>query len=217
MRRTVGRSNRLLRKYHTAPSRTPYFVLFKLSVVPQPHPRAAGGSLCLWRRYSGGVSILDRVKGILPGSKQPLVPDEPVSYMPIGVVHSRVKTSMPSGWEEVTSDVILRDGMLEALEGLEGFSHVIVVFHMHEVPAEEQRLRVVVGTDSAERGVLATRSQRRPNAIGVAVVAVVQRLGSVLRVKGLDAIDGTPVLDLKPYLPQYDAVADAKLPPWAQR
>ena len=67
------------------------------------------------------------------------------------------------------------------------------------------------------RGVLATRSQRRPNPIGVSVVAVVQRRKGVLRVQGLDAIDGTPVLDIKPYLPPYDSVPDARMPDWVTR
>jgi tRNA-Thr(GGU) m(6)t(6)A37 methyltransferase TsaA len=68
-----------------------------------------------------------------------------------------------------------------------------------------------------ERGVLATRSQLRPNPIGTSVVKVLRRRKSVLRVQGLDALDGTPVLDIKPYLPAYDAVPEAVLPPWAVR
>jgi tRNA (Thr-GGU) A37 N-methylase len=83
------------------------------------------------------------------------------------------------------------------------------------VPEEVRRLKLPVGTDASERGVLSTRSQLRPNGIGVAVVPVLHRRKAVLRVKGLDALDGTPVLDLKPYLPFYDAVQDAKLPDWA--
>jgi tRNA (Thr-GGU) A37 N-methylase len=63
--------------------------------------------------------------------------------------------------------------------------------------------------------VLATRSPRRPNPIGVAVVPLVRRRRNILRVRGLDALDGTPVLDVKPYLPHYDSVPEAKLPEWA--
>ena len=104
-----------------------------------------------------------------------------------------------------------------ALEALEGFSHAIVVFHLDRVPEAARRLSVPVGADGAlvDRGVLATRSQLRPNPIGVSVVRIVLRRKAVLRVRGLDALDGTPVLDLKPYLPPYDAVPDAKLPDWA--
>ena len=101
-----------------------------------------------------------------------------------------------------------------ALEGIEAFSHVIVVFHIDRVPEEEKRLRVSVGQGS-ERGVLATRSQRRPNPIGVSVVRLLHRRKTVLRVQGLDATDGTPVLDIKPYLPAYDGVPETRLPSWA--
>jgi tRNA (Thr-GGU) A37 N-methylase len=65
--------------------------------------------------------------------------------------------------------------------------------------------------------VLATRSQRRPSAIGVAVVPLLRRRHNILRVQGLDAIDGTPVLDIKPYLPPYDSVPDARMPDWVTR
>jgi tRNA-Thr(GGU) m(6)t(6)A37 methyltransferase TsaA len=161
------------------------------------------------------MSILDRLRGLLPAGK-PLVPREPVSYKPIGVVRNHVKSSRPLGWEDVRSDIFLRDDLVESIEGLQDFSHVIVVFHFDQVPESERRLSLPVGTDGVERGVLATRSQRRPNAIGVSVVPIIHRRLGVLRVLGLDAIDGTPVLDLKPYLPGFDAVADAKLPVWAQ-
>ncbi|HLF77599.1 MAG TPA: tRNA (N6-threonylcarbamoyladenosine(37)-N6)-methyltransferase TrmO [Dehalococcoidia bacterium] len=161
------------------------------------------------------MSILDRLRGLLPAAK-PLVPREPVIYRPIGVVRNHVKSPRPHGWEDVRSDIFLRDDLVEAMEGLQDFSHVIVVFHFDKVPESERSLSLPVGNDGLERGVLASRSQRRPNGIGVAVVPIVHRRQGVLRVVGLDAIDGTPVLDLKPYLPGYDAVADAKLPAWAQ-
>ena len=166
-------------------------------------------------RYSAPVGFLDRLKGLLPRGR-PLVPREPVTYRPVGVVHNHVRTSRLSGWDDVRSDIFLREDLAGALEGLDDFSHVIVVFHVDKVPESEQRLRLPVGTDGVERGVFATRSQRRPNAIGISVVPIVHRRLGVLRVVGLDAIDGTPVLDLKPYLPAFDAALDAKLAPWAE-
>jgi tRNA-Thr(GGU) m(6)t(6)A37 methyltransferase TsaA len=161
------------------------------------------------------MRLIDRLRDALPGAR-PLVSREPVTYRPIAVVHNHVKAPRPQGWEGVRSDIFLREDLIESMEGLEGFSHVIVVFHLDQVPESERRLRLQVGTDARERGVFATRSQRRPNAIGVSVVPIVHRRQGVLRVIGLDAIDGTPVLDIKPYLPAFDAVADAKLPDWAQ-
>ena len=162
------------------------------------------------------MSFLDRLRGALP-NRNAVVPREPVSYRPIGVVRNRVRESTTNGWEDVRSDIILREDLVEALDALEGFSHVIVVFHMDRIPEEARRLTVRVGNeaDPPERGVLATRSQLRPNPIGVAVVPVLHRRQGVLRVSGLDALDGSPVLDLKPYLPAYDSFHGATLPAWA--
>jgi tRNA-Thr(GGU) m(6)t(6)A37 methyltransferase TsaA len=134
----------------------------------------------------------------------------------VGIVRNRIATSRPHGWQDVRSDIFLSDDLVDALDGLQDFSHVIVVFDMHKVPENERRLMLAVGRDGLERGVFATRSQRRPNAIGVSVVRLVHRRMGVLRVKGLDAIDGTVVLDLKPYLPAYDSIPDARLPAWAR-
>lgn len=102
------------------------------------------------------------------------------------------------------------------LEGIDGYSHLIVVFAFHRVPEGERRERVS-SRDARipEQGVLATRSQLRPNAVGVAVVPLLKRRKNILRVEGLDAIDGTPVLDIKPYYPNYDAVPGARVPDWA--
>ena len=164
------------------------------------------------------MSLLERIRNVLPGGK-PLIPREPVSYRAIGVVRNPVKKSRPDSWESVRSDIILRDELEAALDAIEGFSHVIVVFHIDRVPQEAQRLQIAVGNEDEppQRGVLATRSQLRPNPIGTSVVKVLHRRKGVLRVQGLDALDGTPVLDIKPYLPQYDSVPEAQLPPWAQR
>lgn len=147
------------------------------------------------------------------------IPNEPVTYRPIGVVRNRVRESRASGWEDVRSEIVMLDELAPALEAIEGFSHLIVIFHMDRVPDDVRRLQIQVGNEDSppERGVLATRSQLRPNAIGVSVVELNERAGVVLRVTGLDALDGTAVLDVKPYLPQFDAFVDASLPAWALR
>ena len=160
----------------------------------------------------------DRVRNLFAKGSA-VIPREPVSYRPIGIVRNRVRESMPGGWETIRSDILLRDDLVDSVDWLAGFSHVIVVFHMDRIPEEEKRLTIPVGNEEEppERGILATRSQLRPNPIGVSVVQVLHRRQGVLRVRGLDALDGSPVLDLKPYLPQYDAIFDATLPAWALR
>jgi tRNA-Thr(GGU) m(6)t(6)A37 methyltransferase TsaA len=146
------------------------------------------------------------------------VPREPVSVRPIGIVRNNVKQPRMDGWAEVRSDIIVRDELGPALDGIEGYSHVIVVFAFHKVPESEQVLRVTPRGDARipEQGVLATRSQLRPSLIGVSVVKQLRRRHNILRVEGLDAIDGTPVLDIKPYFPNYDAVPAAGIPDWAR-
>jgi tRNA-Thr(GGU) m(6)t(6)A37 methyltransferase TsaA len=146
------------------------------------------------------------------------VPREPVMLRPIGVVRNGVRTPRTESWASVRSDIIVRDELTDALDGIDGYSHVIVVFAFDRVPESAQRMRVRPGHDARvpEQGVLATRSQVRPNPVGVSVVRLLKRRGNILRVQGLDAIDGTPVLDVKPYFPNYDAVADAGIPAWAR-
>ena len=114
---------------------------------------------------------------------------------------------------ETTSDIVVNDNLTEALDGLEEFSHIIVLYWMHQAanrsqpptkvhPRGEQKLPLV--------GVFATRSPNRPNPVGKATVRLLERQGNTLKVSGLDAIDGTPVIDIKPYIPGYDSPIDSK-------
>ncbi len=161
---------------------------------------------------------LDGLRGLF-GLRIPPVPREPAVFRPVGVVRNGVREKY-EGWESVRSDLIFRDDLLDALDGIETYSHIIVLFQLHVVPAEERttgRIHPRGDQRLPEQGVLATRSQRRPNAIGVAVVPLLRRRKNILRVRGLDAIDGTPVLDIKPYIPRYDSVPNAKVPDWTTR
>ena len=152
------------------------------------------------------------------GRRRPAVPREPVSVRPIGVVRNGVTQPRPGAWDSVRSDVILRDELGAMLDGIEGYSHIIVVFAFDRVPESERRERIRPRGDARvpEQGVLATRSQLRPSPLGVSVVPLLKRRRNILRVQGLDAIDGTPVLDVKPYFPNYDAVPDARIPEWTR-
>ena len=146
------------------------------------------------------------------------VPREPVSVRPIGVVRNGVRESRMDGWEQLKSDILIRDELTGMLDGIEGYSHIIVVFAFDKVPESAQKDRIHPRGDARlpEQGVLATRSQVRPSPIGVSVVKLLRRRHNVLRVEALDAIDGTPVLDIKPYFPNYDAVPTAGIPEWAK-
>jgi tRNA (adenine37-N6)-methyltransferase len=159
------------------------------------------------------VSRFEWVRKVF-GGPRPLLSHDPITYRPIGVVRNRVTAPPAAGWQAVRSDIILHEELELALDDLDGFSHVIVLFHFNAIPGDVPRpLKQQVG--EREVGLFATRHQLRPNLIGVGVARIVHRRKNVLRVRGLDAYNGTPVLDLKPYLPPYDAVPEAELPDWA--
>ncbi len=134
----------------------------------------------------------------------------------IGAVRNSVKEPRPDGWERVESEIVLAPDLAEATEGLALYSHVTVLFALHRVPPEVRVLRLQLGEGIPEQGVLATRSQRRPNPIGVTTCELLSVDGARLRVRGLDAIDGTPVLDVRPYIPYYDSIPVTRVPPWAR-
>jgi tRNA-Thr(GGU) m(6)t(6)A37 methyltransferase TsaA len=158
-------------------------------------------------------TLLTRL-GLLP---EQLIPREPVALKPIGIVRNRVQEPRMEGWEDVPSDIIVKKELTGALDGFEGYSHVLVLFYLHRV-SDEERARTHCHPRGDPRyplqGVLATRTQHRPNPVGASVVRLLRRRRNVLRVQGLDAINGTPVLDIKPYIPHYDAPSEVRVPEW---
>ncbi len=138
---------------------------------------------------------------------------------PIGHVRNNINASMREGWEEVASEIILNSNLEGTTEGLEQFSHIIVLFWMHQMPRHDStptRVHPKGRQDLPLVGLFATRSPQRPNPIGLSVVRLLECQGNTLRVKGLDAINGTPVVDIKPYLPG-DVVVGAKSPAWVAK
>jgi len=96
----------------------------------------------------------------------------------------------------------------DGLKDIEGFSHIILVYIFHE--SMKYSLHVRPYLDIEERGLFATRHPERPNPIGISIVKLVKRKGNILRIKGMDVIDGTPLLDIKPYVPRFDERIDAR-------
>ena len=136
----------------------------------------------------------------------------------IGIVRNEVKErpARRDWWAETVSEIVIDPSLTEALDGLEEFSHIIVLYWMHRVASGEVPLKVhpMGRQELPPVGLFAARAPNRPNPVGKATVRLLQHQGNILRVKGLDAIDGSPVIDIKPYLPGYDSVADAKVPQW---
>ena len=161
--------------------------------------------------------MFDRFLRLLGMGGRP-VPREPVNLSPIAVVRNSVFDPRPDGWESVTSDLIFRDDLLDAIEGIDSYSHLIVIFACHRVPNDAKTHTFLSGDiNLPQQGILASRSQLRPNNIGVTAVKLMRKRKNIVRVLGLDAIDGTPIIDVKPYLPQYDSVPDATVPEWVSR
>ncbi len=139
---------------------------------------------------------------------------------PIGVVRSPVSEPVDENWGGVVSEIHLREALAAGLQGIDAFSHAIVVFYMHQAafdPHTDLLRRPRGRADMPLIGIFAQRARHRPNPIGNTAVEIVALRGNVLAVKGLDAIDGTPVLDLKPYAPVFDHVPDPAVPDWFDR
>jgi tRNA-Thr(GGU) m(6)t(6)A37 methyltransferase TsaA len=115
-----------------------------------------------------------------------------------------------------TSQIVIHNELAEALEGIEDFSHLFVLFWLHEISSEERKTLKVHPRgrkDLPLLGVFASRTNLRPNPVGLTLVELVKVEGNVLTVRGLDAFDGTPVLDVKPF-DSWDMAKDAKVPSW---
>ncbi len=136
---------------------------------------------------------------------------------PIGTVFNGVRDAVDANWGDVVSEVRLAPEFASGLVGLEAFSHAVIVFLMHEArfsvgqhlirhPQERSDMPLV--------GIFAQRARHRPNPIGITTVAIERVEGGSVYVRGLDAISGTPVLDIKPHVSAYDSPAATGEPEW---
>jgi tRNA-Thr(GGU) m(6)t(6)A37 methyltransferase TsaA len=136
-----------------------------------------------------------------------------IIYRPIGIIHSPFKNPEGTPIQSVTAKgtkavIEVLPEFAEGLKDLEGFSHIFVIFHLHL--SDHKSLIVIPFLDTKPHGVFATRSPSRPNSIGLSVVELVGISDTKLYVKNVDILDGSPVLDIKPYVPEFDVFATAK-------
>lgn len=127
---------------------------------------------------------------------------------PIGIIHSpftdlRGMPIQPAGARGERGTVEVFQEFQPGLADLDGFSHIILLYRFHR--SRGYRLRVLPFMDSVPRGVFATRAPRRPNALGLSVVRLTGVSGGTLHIENIDILDGTPLLDIKPYVPDFDA------------
>ncbi len=130
-----------------------------------------------------------------------------VTYQIIGTIHSpftdQDTTPIQSIFSEAEGTIELFPEYAEGLDGVEGFSHIHLLYHFHRVKGYNLRQRPFVD-GSKERGIFAIRHFSRPNPIGISLVEVVAVEGNTVRVRGIDVLDDTPLLDIKPYVRQFD-------------
>jgi tRNA (adenine37-N6)-methyltransferase len=142
-----------------------------------------------------------------------------ISLEPIGYVRSARRELLDDDWDRVPASIELRHELdATALDGLETFSHAEIVFHFHRVDpaAVEQGVRHPRGERRWPRvGIFAQRAKDRPNRLGVTIVAITSREGRILHVTGLDAVDGTPVLDIKPVMAEFLPRGEVRQPAWS--
>ena len=136
------------------------------------------------------------------------------AFQPIGLIHSpfmhRHQTPIQPYRSSEGGKVVLLPEYEAGLQDLDGFSHIILLYYFHRAePGFELSVRPFL--DDAPKGLFATRYPRRPNSIGLSVVRLVRREGRVLHVEGIDVLDCTPLLDVKPYVPPFDAFPEATL------
>jgi tRNA-Thr(GGU) m(6)t(6)A37 methyltransferase TsaA len=134
---------------------------------------------------------------------------------PIGVVKT---TAIGNEVRDKTriSQLVISKEFTTALDGVDGFSHLFVLFWLHKTSAEQRKLLKVHPRrrkDLPLLGIFATRTMTRPNPVGLTLVELVKVEGNVITVRGLDAFDGTPILDIKPF-DSWDADETAKVPEW---
>lgn len=130
-----------------------------------------------------------------------------IIYKPIGVIRTPFKSPVgvpiqPSAGRGVKGLVEVFPEYAEGLKDLEGFSHIILIYHFHLI--KKTSLKVIPYMDNEYRGVFATRAPARPNPIGISIVKLVKIEENKLHIEDVDIVDGTPLLDIKPYVPEFD-------------
>jgi tRNA-Thr(GGU) m(6)t(6)A37 methyltransferase TsaA len=137
-----------------------------------------------------------------------------IIFQPIGTIHSPHQELagmpiQPKAAAGVKGSVVVDQVYQEGLRDLVNFSHVILLYHFHLAKPPEMMVKPFL--DDVKRGVFATRAPRRPNGIGISVVKLIAVKGNILEVENVDILDGTPLLDIKPYVPDFDDQAEVRV------
>ena len=143
-----------------------------------------------------------------------------IEFESIGTVNNNVTDKKDIDWGKNVSKIVINPELKDGLMGLSEFSHIIVVYYLHEAKFSIDKhltRRPRDREDMPLSGIFSQRAKDRPNPIGITSVKLVCVDENIITVKGLDAVDGTPVLDIKPYFPVYDSKINAEVPEWVDR
>ena len=140
-----------------------------------------------------------------------------INLKPIGVAKNGEEKSRFGSFSDVVSEIVVEEKFTDALNGIEDYSHVIIVYWMDKVKDYVITHRPQGNPDVPIVGIFSCRCPQRPNPIAITTVKLVDHNGNRIKVKGLDILDGTPIIDIKPYWPIYDNVDDGKIPSWVDK
>jgi tRNA-Thr(GGU) m(6)t(6)A37 methyltransferase TsaA len=131
-----------------------------------------------------------------------------ITIRPIGIIETPFEKLdgmpiQPSGAADVIGTIVIDREYEQGLSDLEGFSHIILLYHFHQ--SNGYNLMVKPFMDDQKRGLFSTRAPRRPNPIGLSIVQLIKREANRLTIKGIDVVNKTPLIDIKPYVPGFDA------------
>lgn len=143
--------------------------------------------------------------------------DGSIKLKPLGKAKNSVGKPTLPGWKDVITEIAIDKNYAKGLDGIEDYSHVIIVYwidkekecHLKHHPQGREDIPFV--------GIFACRCPQRPNRIAFSTVKLLARNGNILKVKGLDILNNTPIIDIKPYTPEYDQVKSATVPAWVNR
>jgi len=132
---------------------------------------------------------------------------EQITMIPIGIIKTPFTSRegmpiQPGGGKGIEGSIVIRDEYSEGLADVDGFSHLILLYHLHR--SVDYSLMVTPFLDDCLRGVFATRAPRRPNPIGLSIVRLLSIKDTILSIADLDILDGTPLLDIKPFIPRFE-------------
>lgn len=140
-----------------------------------------------------------------------------ITIKPLGKAKNSVGKPTVPGWNDIVTEIVIDKKYAQGLDGIEEYSHVIVVYWMDKEKECHLKHYPQGREDVPFVGIFACRCPQRPNRIAISTVELLSRKGNRLQVKGLDIVSGTPILDIKPYTPQYDKVEKAKVPDWVSK